>query len=154
MYAVRWLNQKSDKRNWEIFHCPGQLDILAKPDVLSSIFAFRPKQAQIPTSNYFSGCEIDGSCMKTNLCNCNIWLLGLLLKRKWLNLFHLSSRGPSLMVLTTHFYTQLSQNVKKGEKNLKKMGNHNTLNRLKFWFSGMSFKSPINIKCMEYPQIA
>ena len=142
-------------RNWEIFHCPGQLDILAKPVVLSSIFAFRPKQSQIPTSYYFSGCEIDGSGIKTNLCNCHIWLLGLLLKRKWLNLFHLSSRGPSLMVLTTHFYTQLSRNVKK-EENIfkKKMGNHNTLNRHKFWFSGMSFKSPINIKCMEYPQIA
>ena len=53
----------------------------------------------------------------------------------------------------TLLYSTFSK-CEKGEKNLKKMGNHNTLNRLKFWFSGMSFKSPINIKCMEYPQIA
>ena len=68
-----------------------------------------------------------------------------------LNVVNINS---SLMVLTTHFYTQLSRNVKKEENILKKMDNHKTLNRHKFWFSGMSFKSPINIKCMEYPQIA
>ena len=61
------------------------------------------------------------------------------------------SHGPSLMVLTTHFYSRLFLKMLK----CKRMRNSKTSRCHEFWLSGMSIESPFfNIKCMEIPKIA